>query len=277
LNNDQEVRAVFRQLFHIDGITNQSIDEETLLSYQVTGTNWPPATLVFSLESGAPEGASISTNGVFTWTPTERQGPSTNVITVKVIDRDYPILSTTNSFIVIVNEVNQPPVLLAPSDQTLATLATLTVTNLATDSDWPANTLTFALVSAPVGVQLGADTGVLTWTPSEVQRGSTNTIVVKVTDDGQPPLSATNEFRVVVKALPAPAPNIVGVSRDSAGLVTLRWQSVAGRRYRVETSDRLAEASWVELREIQAADVLSEITDSTVGLTERYYRIGLIP
>jgi hypothetical protein len=260
----------------LDAISNQFVDEEVLLSCRVTGTNGPPATFVFSLESGAPEGATISTNGVFTWTPTERQGPSTNTITVKVSDHDYPILSVTNSFVVMVNEVNRPPQLMVPSDRIIEVLETLTVTNGATDSDWPANTLTFTLVSAPLGVHLAADTGVLTWTPSAVQQGSSNTMVVKVTDDGQPPLSATNEFKVVVKVVPAPAPNIMGVSRDSAGLVTLRWQSVAGRRYRVETCDRLAKTGWVMLREIQATDVLSEMTDSTVGLTERYYRIVLI-
>jgi hypothetical protein len=261
----------------LDSISNQSVDEEVLLSFSVTGTNLPPLTVFFSLESGAPEGASISTNGVFTWTPTERQGPGTNTITVTVSDRDHPTLSATNSFVVVVNEVNRPPQLVVPSDRVIQALETLIVTNVATDPDWPANTLTFALVSAPLGVHLAADTGVLTWTPSAVQQGSSNIIVVKVTDDGQPPLRATNEFRVVVKVTPAPAPNIVGVSRDSAGLVTLRWQSVAGRRYRVETCDRLAKTGWVMLREIQAADVLSEMTDSTAGLTERYYRIVLIP
>ena len=55
------------------------------------------------------------------------------------------------------------------------------------------------------------------------------------------------------------------------------WQSVAGRRYRVEICDRLAKPGWVMLLEIQATGILSEMTDSTAGLTERYYRIVLIP
>ena len=241
------------------------------------GTNPAPATFVFSLDPGAPEGAAISMDGMFTWKPTELQGPSTNEIVIRVVDRDNTNLSATNMLVVVVNEVNGSPQLVVPADLVIEASESLTVTNVATDPDWPTNALTFALVSAPAGVQLGTDSGVLTWIPSAEQRGSTNTMVVKVTDNGQPSYSTTNEFRVVTKALPAPAPDIVSVARDASGMVTLRWHSVPGRRYRVETSDRLLGATWVELREIQATDAVSEIADATAGLAERYYRIALIP
>ena len=49
-----------------------------------------------------------------------------------------------------------------------------------------------ALVSAPVGVNLNPNTGVLSWTPTEAQGPSTNVITVKVSDNGSPSLSATN-------------------------------------------------------------------------------------
>ena len=53
----------------------------------------------------------IDTNGVITWTPTEAQGPGTNTITTVVTDNGVPPLSVTNSFVVIVTEVNSAPVL----------------------------------------------------------------------------------------------------------------------------------------------------------------------
>src|SRR2546426_1846334 len=53
-----------------------------------------------------------------------------------------PALSDTNSFSVTVNEVNSAPTLLTIAGQTVNELATLTVTNTATDTDLPANTLT---------------------------------------------------------------------------------------------------------------------------------------
>src|SRR5204862_459736 len=156
-----------------------------------TDTDLPANTLTFALVSG-PSGVSVNpTTGVLTWTPTEAQGPSTNTITVKVTDDGTPALSATNSFTVVVNEVNSAPVLTVPSDQTINELSTLVVTNTASDSDLPANTLSFGLVSAPAGVLLDANTGVLSWTPTEAQGPSTNLITVRVTDSGAPPLSAT--------------------------------------------------------------------------------------
>src|SRR5439155_244910 len=103
------------------------------------------------------------------WTPTEAQGPSTNTITVKVTDNGTPALSATNSFTVVVSEVNSVPTLTVPGNQTINELSTLVVTNRAGDADLPANTLTFALVSGPSGVAIDPTTGVLAWTPTEAQ------------------------------------------------------------------------------------------------------------
>jgi uncharacterized repeat protein (TIGR02543 family) len=274
MTSNLSITATFSPV--LNALAPQQVNEETLLTCAVMGTNPVPATVIIQLDPGAPEGATLSTNGLFRWTPTERQGPSTNEIVVRVVDRDHAELTATNILVVVVNEVNDPPYLISIPDGMIEAHETLSVTNVASDSDWPSNSFTFALVSAPEGVQIASDTGVVTWTPSDLQQGSTNTVVVKVSDDGQPPLSATNGFKVVVKVAPAPAPSIVGVERDSGGLVTLRWQSVAGRRYRVETTDQLLSVRWVLLREIQANSALSDTTDATTGITERYYRIALV-
>src|SRR5206468_1346384 len=126
------------------------------------------------------------------------QGPSTNTITVKVTDNGSPALSATNSFMVVVNEVNSAPVLTVPANQTINELSALRSEERRVGSDVTANTLTFALVSGPSGVAVNPMSGVLTWTPAETQGPSTNTITVKVTDNGSPALSATNSFTVVV-------------------------------------------------------------------------------
>jgi len=181
-------------------VPDQVIDELTTLTMTnvANDIDLPANKLTFALVS-APNGVNLNTaSGVLTWTPTEAQGPSTNQITVKVTDDGVPPLSATNSFKVMVNEVNTAPVLATVPDQTINELATLSVTNLATDVDIPANTLTFGLVSAPSGVNLNLSNGVLTWIPTEAQGPSTNQIVVKVSDNGVPPLSATNSFKVVV-------------------------------------------------------------------------------
>src|SRR5204862_117784 len=117
-----------------------------------TDTDLPANTLTFALVSG-PLGVAVNpTTGVLTWTPTETQGPSTNTITIKVTDDGEPALSYTDSFTVVVNEVNSAPILTVPPDQTINELSALVVTQTASDTDLPANTLTFALVSGPSGV-----------------------------------------------------------------------------------------------------------------------------
>src|SRR5205814_5636363 len=59
----------------------------------------------------APTGVNLDpSSGVLTWTPSEAQGPSTNLITVKVTDNGVPQASDTKSFTVVVTEANSAPV-----------------------------------------------------------------------------------------------------------------------------------------------------------------------
>jgi hypothetical protein len=61
----------------------------------------PPQILTYSLVGEAPAGASIHpATGVFTWTPTPIQAPSTSTITVRARDNGTPILTDDESFVV---------------------------------------------------------------------------------------------------------------------------------------------------------------------------------
>ena len=88
----------------LGAISDQTVYANTLLTFtaSATDTDQPPQTLTFSLGAGAPTGASITTGGVFTWTPTAAQAPSTNTISVIVTDSGAPQMSATNSFNVVV-------------------------------------------------------------------------------------------------------------------------------------------------------------------------------
>lgn len=86
-------------------IGDRAVVVTNLLSFQVsvTETDLPPQTLTFSLDPGAPSGASINaTNGMFAWIPPEGPTPRTNQITVRVTDSGSPALSATNIFNVII-------------------------------------------------------------------------------------------------------------------------------------------------------------------------------
>ena len=96
----------------------------------------PPDTLTFTL-SGAPAGAVITSGGVFTWTPTEVQGPGVYVFDVVVTDDGTPNLNDSETITVTVNEVNLAPVLDPVGDQTINEETLLTFTATASDVDLP--------------------------------------------------------------------------------------------------------------------------------------------
>src|SRR5207249_3998627 len=130
---------------------DQTINEQTTLNVSASATDadLPANTLTFALVS-SPTGMTInSASGAISLTPSEAQGPSTNAVSVSPTRRSSDLLSVTNTFTVTVNEVNLAPVLTVPADQTMAEQTTLNVNASAIDADIPANSLTFALVSAP--------------------------------------------------------------------------------------------------------------------------------
>jgi hypothetical protein len=177
---------------------NQTIPALATLTVtnRASDSDIPAQTLTYQLLS-PPTGAAISATGVITWTPTSGQAGSTNVITTRVTDSGTPPLSATNSFTVIVVPGNTPPTLSAQQNQNVAELSTLVVTNTATDTDVPANTLTYSLLAPPAGAVISA-AGVITWTPTEAQGPGVYTITTRVVDNGTPALSATNSFSVTV-------------------------------------------------------------------------------
>src|SRR5690606_25574809 len=74
----------------------------------------------------------------------------------------------------------------------------------ATDSDLPANSLTYSLVNAPAGATIDAKTGAFSWTPSEVQGAGVYNITVRVTDNGSPALSAEENVMITVREVNKP-------------------------------------------------------------------------
>ncbi|MEN9675122.1 MAG: hypothetical protein RIS76_1018, partial [Verrucomicrobiota bacterium] len=194
--------------------------EPLTLSLKATDRDVPPTPLTYALVSG-PVGLTVSPAGVVNWTPNEAQGPSTNPVVVQVTDNGVPAKSTTNSLVVLVEEVNRFPILPAVDPLTLVEQVPWSGQLSATDPDLPANGLTYALVSGPAGLVVNG-AGLMTWTPRETQGPSQNTVTVKVTDNGVPPLSFTNQFTLAVAEsnLPPSLPQLSVQTVDS--LVPLR-------------------------------------------------------
>ena len=186
---------------------NRTIAELANLAFTVTATDAdvPANTLTWSLDAGAPAGATIgSANGAFSWTPTEAQGPGSFPVTIRATDNGTPALSGTAAITITVTEVNAAPVLNTIGNKTGTVGVAVAFTATATDSDVPANTLTFSLeAGAPAGSTINGSTGAFSWTPAAA---GTFPVTVRVTDNGSPALFDNEAISIVVSAAPNQPP-----------------------------------------------------------------------
>jgi hypothetical protein len=132
----------------------------------------------------------------------------------------------------------------------------LVVTNSATDSDAPANTLTYALVNPPAGASIDAS-GLISYTPPPDLTPATYTITTVVTDDGQPPLSDTNSFFVTISPLRTNVVLNVKIALTAYTQVTTSFVTTNGGTTNVTTLRDIHQAK------IATADVISALGSQT--------------
>ncbi len=154
-------------------------------------------TLAFTLDAGAPAGATIERRtGKFKWTPTVAQAGNYN-ITVRVTDQggaqDFETIRVS-----VTGIGNNSPLLATIGNKTAQEGAALSFTATATDPD-AGQALTFSLVTgAPAGAAISA-TGAFSWTPSEAQGPGSYPITVRVTDNGSPASNDVETITVTVQ------------------------------------------------------------------------------
>ena len=196
-----------------------------------------------------------------------------------VTDNGVPPMSATNSFTVIVNEVNTAPVLPVISTQTVSASTLLTVTNTATEPNIHATTIGYRLVNPPAGMAVNPN-GIITWTPSQAQGPSTNTITTVVTNNDvfdlvNPVLTATNSFTVIVTG-GSTTPVIQSISRTN-GIVTIKWSAVSGQSYRLQYKGNLTDSVWSNATpDFTATGSIATGTNGVNNATQRFYRVLLL-
>jgi hypothetical protein len=182
-------------------IGNKIINEGNALAFIASASDPNPGqTLTFSLDLGAPTNVTINPgSGVFSWTPNENQGPGNYPITIRVTDNGSPNLSDAETITVTVNEVNTSPIVGAISDQSINEGATVSFNAIASDSDVPAQTLTYSLdPGAPAGATIHPTTGAFNWSPTEAQGPGNYPVTIRVTDNGSPNLNFAETFAIIV-------------------------------------------------------------------------------
>ena len=181
-----------------------------------------------------------------------------------------PGLSVTT----FVGQANNPPTLAAIANQTINAGVTLLVTNVASDPDLPAQTLTFTLLAAPTNAALttlNPTNASVNWRPLVAQASSTNLFTVMVADNGTPSLSATNSFFITVNPASQPVLNSIALGNQ----VSLSATGILGPDYTLLVSSNLI--SWQTLFTTYPAVMPVTFTDTNRSDAARFYRLQLGP
>jgi len=166
---------------------------------------------------------------------------------------------------------NTNPTLDPMGDVVLALGQTLNLSAGGHDVDLPPQALTYSLVNPPAGAAIDPTTGVLTWAP--IAAPSTNTVMVRVTDNGTPSLYATQSFMVIV----VPPPAVVGYALNG-DTFTFSWPSVSGLQYQVYHKEELEEAFWVPIGDVlPGTGAPLSFTNLITGAGQSFYRIAILP
>jgi CSLREA domain-containing protein len=193
-------------------------NEGQLITFFAPGSDVDTGTVLEYSLVGAPAGATInSATGEFKWTPSEAQGPGDYTFQIKVIDGEggEAFLGVT----LHVAEANAPPVLPAISGKSVNEGSNLAFTlAAASDSDIPANTLTYSASGLPTGATFNTSTRAFSWTPTELQgpdaypitfkvsdgKGgeASRSVVITVNEVNQPPVVSLGANRSVVGGVP---------------------------------------------------------------------------
>jgi hypothetical protein len=166
---------------------------------------------------------------------------------------------------------NPPPVIAPITDRIVTLSQTVAFTVTATDADLP---LRFTLEApVPDGATIGLNTGLFTWKPTAAPSLGPRLITVRVTDSGIPPASATRTVHVVVVA----PPRLAGIHGPNNGAVSLSWETIPGKTYRLEYKDELDDPAWHPLGDpyVAGASTLT-VSDQLDARPQRFYRLMIL-
>ena len=253
-------------LFDVHGLSGVSsatltlmpnrVDDSTVkMYYGLASTNWTEAGITWNNQPGGlgmifatntvsvgqPDGVDVTsgvknqaTNGGMLSIEITQPTNSLNGL-IQFCSKEHP----TNSWRPVLTyalPANTAPNLAAISNRTMGAGVTLTITNSATDTDVPAQTLTFSLLTAPTNAVMNAGSGVLTWRPLVTQANTSNPFTVMVADNGTPGMSATQSFTVTVTNLVRP---VISNPLVAGGRLALQVNGAGGPDYQIQSSTNL--------------------------------------
>jgi YVTN family beta-propeller protein len=151
-------------------------------------------------------------------------------------------------------------------------LVTISIT--ATDTDIPAQQLTFTLgTNAPPGATISVTNGLFAWVPTGPGGTITNPVTVIVTDSGSPNRSDSRTFNIIAAELNA------GPLTSGTNGTTLSWSAIAGLTYRLQYKNTLTDPLWLDIPgDVVATNNLASKLDAGAATNRsRFYRIVALP
>jgi len=173
----------------------------------------------------------------------------------------------------LVLPLNAAPALAAMPGTNLIAGMSFKWASYATDPNSPPLRLSYSLLSGPAGMTINPVSGAIAWRPTIAQSPSTNWVMTKVSDNGQPSLSSTQLFSVYVNQPRPPALSTLGLKR---GVFSMTIAGDAGPDYAIYGSTNLV--NWQLLQQnlsptlpLQFSNTVA--TNSNLG----FYRVLLGP
>lgn len=161
---------------------------------------------------------------------------------------------------------NRYPVLSPIADQTA--IVNELFTYQATASDPDGHDLLYSVdPGAPDGATIDPSSGEFTWTPPSV---GTNSVTIRVTDNGPLSLSAARAFRIIsVTGI-----RIGSITRPSANEIAINLGAIPGKTYRAEFKNALGDAVWTPINPgVQAQGSTVSIIIVVGPEPQRFFRV----
>jgi hypothetical protein len=177
-------------------IGNKSINEGELLLFSISATDPDGDGVVYTV-SNLPAGATfVEDTGTFNWVPEHGQAGNYLHVLFTATDNGTPPMSTSESIVITVNNVNRPPVLDPIGDKTIEEGRTLVIVLTASDPDNDA--LTFSASNLPDGAIFDPNTQTFFWPTTYDQSGNYPNVRFTVVDDGTPLVSVSEAITITV-------------------------------------------------------------------------------
>jgi len=237
--------------------------------YTFSATNLPAGVTATFANNPITGGASTLTLSASN-TVTSGTSNVTIIATCGLLSHMTTIALTLNSIL----PPNTAPTLAPIASPTVNVGQTVAFTATATDTDQPPPTLTFSLLTGATNATLNPNSGAFSFRPLVTQADSTNDFTLQVSDNGTPPLSATQRFSVTVNPLSAPGASNVSCA---GGNFSFNVNGQSGPDYEIQMSTNLLQP-WSNYFITNSPVVPFVWTDpGTSNLPQRFYRVKLGP